>query len=687
MKSLILAEKPSVAKDMARVLNCNKANKGFFEGRDYIITWALGHLATLWEPGDYDARYKSWRMEDLPMLPEKLKVKKLSKTGHQLRTLSMLCKRADIGSFIIATDAGREGELVARWAMLLAGYRGKIQRLWISSQTDKAILEGFRNLKDGRDYQHLYEAAVSRAEADWLVGLNVTRALTCKYDVQLSAGRVQTPTLAMIVQREEEIKNFISKPFYRIRTEFQGFFGHWRDKKTKNHRIMTEANLSKIWTKVEGETGRVVSVVEKEKKEYAPKLYDLTELQREANNRFGFSAKKTLSLMQTLYERHKLLTYPRTDSRYISTDIVDTIPERLKGLRATSHGKLASDIAAHKITLGKSVVDNTKVSDHHAIIPTEESADTSRLSFDEKRIYDLVVRRFLAVLLPPARYRELTIITLIAGEEFISRGRVNLESGWKKALAGEGSREVSEDTIPEQNLESPKIGDILEVISLKREKGHTEPPKRFTEGSLLSAMENPAKYVESSEDKKILAQGGGLGTPATRAEIIEKLISTFYVERNGKTLTPTSKGKQLIDMVPESLRSPELTASWEKRLENIARGSEKRSGFMMDIRENATELVGIIKSDSKTFTHDNLSHEKCPMCGKKMLKVKDKKGRSILVCQDRSCGYRDEGSKNNGYGLSVSKREKGMNKRLINQYSDKEEAVTNLGDLLAKFNK
>jgi len=686
MKSLILAEKPSVAKEMARVLKCNKANKGYFEGKDYIITWALGHLATLWVPGDYDARYKNWNMADLPMMPEKLKVKKLKKTGQQLGTLSFLAKRKDVNNFIIATDAGREGELVARWAMLLAGYRGKIQRLWISSQTDKAITDGFKNLKDGREYQHLYEAAVSRAEADWLIGLNVTRALTCKYDVQLSAGRVQTPTLAMMVQREEEIKNFIPKDYYQIRCEFDGYFAHWRSRKNKSTRIFTDKVSSEIMGRLEGKEACVVKVEEKSRKEYAPKLYDLTELQREANKRFGYSAKKTLGYMQTLYERHKVLTYPRTDSRYITTDMVETIKDRLKALEGTTHGKLASDIAKGSIRLGKNVVDDKKVSDHHAIIPTEERPLMSNLTFDEKRVYDLVVKRFMAVLLPPAIYKDITIVTEIEGNEFISRGRSVEELGWKKVLGGEGTKEQAEESLPEQNLASPKVGEILNIKAIKREKGKTSPPKRFTEGTLLSAMENPGKYVDN-KDAKMLLSHGGLGTPATRAEIIEKLIGSFYVERNGKTLTPTSKGKQLIEMVPATLRSPELTAKWEKRLENISKGKEKRSAFMEDIRENAIELVGVVKADTKDFKHENITKEKCPMCSKPMLSVKDKKGRSIFVCQDRKCGYRDEKKKKNDYGISMSKRERGMNKRLINQYSEDEEAVTNLGDLLAKFNK
>lgn len=686
MKSLVLAEKPSVAKEMARVLKCNKANKGYFEGKDYIITWALGHLATLWEPGDYDAKYKNWNMADLPMLPEKLKVKKLPKTGQQLHTLSTLVKRTDINNFIIATDAGREGELVARWAMLLARYKGKIQRLWISSQTDKAIIDGFKNLKDGREYYHLYEAAVCRAEADWLVGLNVTRALTCKYDVQLSAGRVQTPTLAMIVDREEEIKNFVPKNYYQIRAEFDGYFGHFRSKKSKSTRIFDEVITGDIINKLEGKTAKIIDVNEKIKKEYAPRLYDLTELQREANKRFGYSAKKTLSYMQTLYERHKILTYPRTDSRYITTDMVETIKDRLRALEGSSYGKLASEISKTPINLGKNTVDNSKVSDHHAIIPTEEKPILSKLSFDEKRIYDLVVKRFLAVLLPHAIYKRVEITTEIDGHEFISRGRTVIEEGWKKALSSEGQRDERDESLPDQIFSAPKAGSSIEVISIKREKGKTKPPKKFTEGTLLSAMENPGKYVQSKENKQILSHGG-LGTPATRAEIIEKLIGSFYVERNGKTLSPTSKGKQLIEMVPPTLRSPELTANWEKRLDYIAKGEEKRIHFMTDIRKNAMELVGVVKADTKDFKHENLSKEKCPMCSKPMLTVKDKKGRPILVCQDRKCGYRDEKKKKNDYGISMSKRERGMNKSLISKYSETEEATTNLGDLLAKFTK
>lgn len=686
MKSLILAEKPSVAKDMARVLKCNKANKGYFEGKDYIITWALGHLATLWEPGDYDARYKSWKMEDLPMLPEKLKIKKLKKTGHQLRTLAMLCKRNDIKEFIIGTDAGREGELVARWAMFLAGYKGKIKRLWISSQTDRAILEGFKNLKDGREYQNLYESAVARAEADWLVGLNITRALTCKYDVQLSAGRVQTPTLAMIVQREKEIKEFVPVNYYQINVDLGDFFAHWKSKKSGSTRIASEELAGKIMEEIGKEKLSVIDVREKEKKEYAPRLYDLTELQREANNKYSYSAKKTLSIMQTLYERHKALTYPRTDSRYITSDIVETIGERLKTLRESSHSKLVKELVGKKIVLGKNVVDNSKVTDHHAIIPTEEKIDISKLTFDEKRIYTLVVRRFLAVLLPPARYSNIEVKLETRGYEFVARGKQIKELGWKKVMASEVRRDEEERELPDQELRLVKVGEELSIENIKREKGQTRPPKKFTEGSLLSAMENPSKYVDKKEDKKMLLEGG-LGTPATRAEIIEKLISSYYIERNGKVLTSTSKGRQLIEIVPRELSSPELTARWEKRLDNIANNREKKSKFISDIREKSKVLVQDVKNSNIEYTHDNLSNEKCPMCSKKMLSVKDKRGKKELVCQDRSCGYKHEEKKKNDYGMKLSKRERGMNKRLINQYSEEEEAVTNLGDLLAKFNK
>ncbi len=398
MKSLVLAEKPSVGKDLARVLNCHQKTKGYCEGADYVVTWSLGHLVTLAEPHVYDKKLKEWRMEDLPMLPEKMKLQVIRQTSSQFRTVSNLMKRKDIGELIIATDAGREGELVARWIMKLAGWGKKpFKRLWISSQTDEAIHEGFANLKPGEAYNNLFHSALCRAEADWLIGLNVTRTLTCKFNASLNAGRVQTPTLSMVVNREKEIKNFTPVDYWTITADFGDYFGTWRDK-NGNSRLFDYAKAKGLVARVEGQTGTIEDVSVKAKSEPPPLAYDLTELQRDANRRYGFSAKKTLSVTQSLYERHKLVTYPRTDSRYITTDMVATLPRRLKSIAVESYAKLVEPLLQEKLSPSKRFVNDSKVSDHHAIIPTEQPPNLQALTGDEKNIYDLIVRRFIAVL-------------------------------------------------------------------------------------------------------------------------------------------------------------------------------------------------------------------------------------------------------------------------------------------------
>lgn len=672
MKSLVFAEKPSVAKEIARVLNCKNKQNGYFEGKDYIVTWALGHLATLAEPGDYNPSYKNWSMDVLPIIPEKMRVKRLKQTSKQYKVVEYLMRRKDIKDLIIATDAGREGELVARWTMKLAKFNKPFKRLWISSQTDKAIKDGFAALKPGKDYDRLYYAAVCRAEADWLIGLNLSRALTCHYNTQLSSGRVQTPTLAMIVNREKEIRSFKPKTFWEIKVDFDGYFGHWRSKSNNSGRIFNQEFADKLKNKLNNKNGKVINVESKVKTEAHPLAYDLTELQRDGNKRYGFSAKKTLSLIQTLYERHKLLTYPRTDSRYITTDMVPTLKDRLTALKGTSYETFANNILGSEIKTTKRFVDNNKVSDHHAIIPTEEKPDFKNLSSDERKIYDLVVRRFLAVLYPAYKYKEIKIITEIENENFYSKGKEVISKGWKEITSNTQADEVNNtEILPEQNLKPVNKGDSKKVISVKQVKGHTKAPNLYNEASLLGQMEK-----------------NNLGTPATRAEIIEKLISSFYVERSGNKLSSTSKGKQLIDLVPEMMKSPELTAEWERWLEAIAKGKASSGKFMNDIKIKAKELVEQVKTSEIKFKLDNISSEKCPMCGKNMLNVKGKKGRKMLVCQDRECGYRENVKRKGETGISVSKRDRAMNKKMISQYADnKEEVGTNLGDLLKDFMK
>lgn len=645
-KVLVLAEKPSVGRDIAKVLKSNQNKGSYIEGNKYVITWALGHLVGLQDPEGYDEKYKTWSIETLPMLPKYMKLTVLKKTSKQFYEVKKLLNRNDIEEIVIATDAGREGELVARWIIEKAGVKKPIKRLWISSQTDKAILDGFKNLKPGSQYENLYKAAVCRAEADWIVGLNATRALTCKYNAQLSAGRVQSPTLAMIVDREDEIKNFKPKDFYTISAKANGISLQWVNK-DNNLRIFNEEAANKILNNLKGHDAKIISITETPKKKFSPALYDLTELQRDANKIWGYSAKQTLSIMQRLYENHKILTYPRTDSRYISTDVVSTIPERLKAISIGEYRMASSEILKGKINVSKSFVDNSKVSDHHAIIPTEQKPNLSNLSSEERHIYDLVVKRFLSVLMPPFEYIQTNIKAEINKEIFIAKGQVIKSKGWKalydKEIIDDNSKE---DDLKDQVLPKLNNGDLLKINSVDLSKGQTKPPARFNEGTLLSAMENPQKYISVDKDSaKTLNETGGLGTVATRADIIEKLFNSFVIEKKGKEIIPTSKGRQLIDLVPKELKSPLLTAKWEKKLDGISKGKEDSNLFIKEMRNYAVALIESIKGTDSKFIHDNKTGKKCPNCGKYLLEVKGKNG-VMNVCQDRECGYRESVSRN-----------------------------------------
>lgn len=633
---IVLAEKPSVGREIARVLKC-KNNKGsYIEGNGYIVTWALGHLVGLMDPEGYGDKYKKWSMETLPMLPKPMKLTVLKKTSKQYNEVKKQLLRNDVDEIIIATDAGREGELVARWIIDKSGVRKKIKRLWISSQTDKAIMDGFKNLKDGRAYDNLYKAAVCRAEADWLVGLNVTRALTCKYNAQLSAGRVQSPTLAMIVNREDEIKNFKPEDYYNLKALTDKFALSWVSTKG-NTNIFKEEVAKSILDKTKNSTGEVIDITKSRKKKYSPALYDLTELQRDANRIWGYSAKQTLNIMQRLYENYKLLTYPRTDSRYISSDILPTIPDRLRGISVGEYRAYADKLLKQGVKGNKSFVDNSKVSDHHAIIPTEEKLNLGILSSEEKNIYNLVVKRFLSVMLQPYEYEQTTIKVNINGEIFLAKGNTTLEKGWKALY----QREDLDDEEGTQELPTLNVNDKVNIKKIELTKKQTTPPGRFNEGTLLSAMENPHKYINVGKDAaKTLGETGGLGTVATRADIIEKLFNSFVIEKKGKDIYPTSKGIQLIELVPEELKSPLLTAKWEKDLEDISRGKTNDKAFIENMKRYATSLVEDVKKGTNKFHHDNQTGKRCPNCGKYMLEVNGKNGR-MLVCQDRECGYRE----------------------------------------------
>ena len=647
MKSLVIAEKPSVARDIARVLGANQKNGGILEGKNYVVTWALGHLVTLADPEEYDKKYEKWEMAALPMLPEEMKLVVIRQTGRQFSVVKTQLFRKDIGEIIIATDAGREGELVARWILEKAGCHKPIKRLWISSVTDKAIKEGFANLKDGHDYDNLYRAAVARAEADWLVGMNGTRALTCKYNAQLSCGRVQTPTLAMIAKREEEIRKFVPKEYYGISLETQDVKWTWRDEKTKSFRTFSRERAEQIKGRLENAALEITSVEKKAKKTMAPGLYDLTTLQREANLKYGFSAKETLNIMQRLYENHKVLTYPRTDSRYIGKDIVPTIKERLKACGIGPYRKLAGALMNKPVQVNGSFVDDKRVSDHHAIIPTEQFVQLDHMTNEERKIYDMVVRRFLAVLYPASQYEQVTMEAKAAGETFAASGKVIKSLGWKEVYEGGADDDLEDEAedekkLKDQRLPEMKTGTRLKILKTSLNTGKTKPPARFTEATLLAAMENPVKFMETRDKEavKTLGETGGLGTVATRADIIEKLFHSFMMEKKGNEIHITSKAKQLLELVPEDLKKPELTADWEMKLSQIAKGRIRQGDFLHQIRDYTCEIVDEIKTGEGTFRHDNLTNKVCPQCGKKLLAVNGKNSK-MLVCQDRECGYRE----------------------------------------------
>ncbi|RDU24816.1 DNA topoisomerase III [Anaerosacchariphilus polymeriproducens] len=644
MKTLVIAEKPSVGRDIARVLNCTKKQNGCIEGNRYVVTWGLGHLVTLAAPENYDKKYKVWKMEDIPIMPNKFEIEVIKQTAKQYGVVKQLIHRKDIENIVIATDAGREGELVARWILEKAKNQKPCKRLWISSVTDKAIKEGFSKLKSAKEYENLYYAAVARAEADWLVGLNATRALTCKYNAQLSCGRVQTPTLSMIAKRENEIKNFKPETYYGITVQSNGIVFTWRDEKSGSYRSFSKERMEEILNKIKEDSINIIKVDKKDKKSYAPLLYDLTELQREANKRFGYSAKETLNILQRLYENHKVLTYPRTDSRYITTDIVETLEERIRACAIGPYKKMAGNLLKSRPIEGKKAfVNNSKVSDHHAIIPTEQYPEFIHMTNEEKKLYDLVVKRFLAVLYPPCEYVETVLIGVICGEKFYAKGNVIIKNGWKEVYHSIEDDEIEEPKgLKEQKLPLVEEGQTLKEVKVKLSEGQTKPPAKFNEATLLSAMENPIKYMECKDQQmaKTLGETGGLGTVATRADIIDKLFSSFFIEKKGEEISVTSKGKQLLDLVPEDLKKPELTAKWEMNFSQIAKGQLKSSIFMNEIRTYTLNIIEQIKFAEGIFRHDNLTNKICPQCGKRLLKVNGKNSK-MLVCQDRNCGYRE----------------------------------------------
>ncbi len=643
MKQLVLAEKPSVGKELARVLGCTNRGK-YLENEDYVVTWALGHLVTLCPPDYYGAEYRHWTLRNLPILPEKLETMVIDKSKDQFETVKYLLGRDDVEGVIIATDAGREGELVARWILKQAGCSKPAKRLWISSQTDLAIRQGFANLRPASDYDNLYAAAESRSYADWYVGYNVSRAMSCHFDTRLSAGRVQTPTLALITSREDEIEDFAGRFYWTIKADFGSFKASWYSA-DNTIRINEEAKANEIAEKLKGAKGVVSSIREVPKAEKPPLAYDLTELQRDANNVLGFSAKETLDTLQRLYEVYKIVTYPRTDSRYITADIVPTIPERLAALSATAFGQRALSLSRNGIRTDLSrLVNDELVSDHHALLPTEQKVDVTKLSANEKALWELIITRFLETLSGDYEYKTTTVEVTAEGERFVTRLTLPVKQGWRDVARDIGRRSAA--STEDEGDDNPLIlrlaeGEELEIKDVVLKRSATLPPDRYTEADLLFAMEHAGRFVEDAELKSHLENG--LGTPATRADIIEKLIQNNCIERRGKELVPTAKGRELVRLVPVQLRSAELTGKWEQRLSEISKGSETEAPFIADIKKNATDLVNQVIANRDKFDPFLMGDKlkPCPSCGWPMMTVHDEYDRPHHVCQRFSCGYEE----------------------------------------------
>ena len=660
MKKLVIAEKPSVGREIARNLGCFDRSQGYIEGQDWIVTWALGHLVELAPPQHYSAAWKRWSIRDLPMLPETLEESVIEESKEQFDIISSLLSRSDVESVVIATDAGREGELVARWILKLNDYKGKMERLWISSQTEKAIKEGFSSLHPSSEYDNLYAAAECRADADWYVGMNVTRALTCHHDAKLSAGRVQTPTLALMTKREDEIEAFLGSYYYSARGDFGLFAASYYPE--ENSIRFTDDKKAEELKEKKDRSGKVKRIESLEKRDSVPLLYDLTELQRDANTALGFSAKETLDTLQRLYEVHKIVTYPRTDSRYITPDIVPTLKDRVKALQGTAFSRVVDEYLEHGfVTDNPRFVDESKVSDHHAIIPTEEKVRLDKLSYDEKRLWELIALRFLESIGEDYVYSTTTADIDVDGDIFRTRLTLPLKKGYRSVAESSGLKStvaVVDEGDDSFALRRLKEGDEVTLLSVRVRKSSTTPPERYTDATLLSAMEHAGRFVEDEELKSNLTSG--LGTPATRADIIEKLVQNRYVERQGKYFVPTPKGREVVRLAPDVLKSPELTGKWEGRLEAISKGKEDPDVFIRDIKKMASSLVEEVKNSSLVFSPVFKDGKKCPYCQGEMMKAEDSDGSIHYICQRLSCQYEEK-----VYKVKVSTGEKKSSKSFV----------------------
>ena len=620
MKSVVLCEKPSVARDIARNLGAKNNKNGCLEGDKYIVTWALGHLVTLQTPDKYK-EFSNVSLENLPMIPKYMKTEIIKKTFKQYKIIETAVNRKDVNEVIIATDAGREGELVARYILEKANCKKKVKRLWISSVTDKAIKDGFKNLKAGDDYLGLYYSGVARANADWLVGINASRALTLKYNASLNCGRVQTPTLQMVFEREEKIKSFVPREYYTFEAVVDGIRFNCGE---------SEYNFTKAEKFVSDNKNKTINFdkVEVKIKTSIPKpLYNLTDIQQAASALFRLSPKQTLNIIQRLYESHKVLTYPRTDSRYLTTDMKNTLADRLRAIGG-DYKEITAKLLHEKDFNTKRIINNSKVSDHHAIIPTEQKPNYMSLSDTELKIYNLVVKRFLENLLPDYKYEETSYSFKLDNKVFTAKSTKVIQFGFK---------ELSRSEIEDKKISFSTKEFCLD--SFQYNKKQTTPPSYYTEGSLIYAMENPFEFVDDDNERKILKQTNGIGTVATRADILEKLFTNDYLVLDNGRIKTTNKAKQLLNLVPKNLKSPSLTATWEKQLDNIAKNKLSKDKFLKDIKDYTRECILEIKDSQDKFKHDNISGKKCEECGSYMLEV-DKKGTKMLKCSSPTCRNR-----------------------------------------------
>ena len=651
---VVVAEKPSVGMDIARVLGCKTRGDGCMVGDTYTVTWAVGHLVTLSEPDELDPKYKTWSFSTLPILPETIPLKILSKTKDQYNKVKKLINDKETDSLICATDAGREGELIFRYIYEKAGCKKPFQRLWISSMTDEAITEGFRDIRPGADYDGLYESARCRSKADWLVGMNASRAFTLKYNTLLSIGRVQTPTLAILVKRRKEIENFKPEGFRTITADFGDYSGvYFSEKLDPDTHLKEKADAEAIVEAVKGKTGMVIQAETTRKKEATPQLYDLTSLQRDANRMLGFTADKTLKTAQSLYEKHKALTYPRTDSRYLPPDMIPRVVQTMKLLPESYQKYVPGALPDGKLPVSKRTIDKTKVTDHHAIIPTAKKADLSQFSDDERKLYDLVARRLLAAFYPWCEYDATKIITKADEHTFRTTGKVIVVNGWHDVQPLENPPKSKKKPAEEGESESPlpplAEGDTRTVKDARIKEDKTKPPIPHTDASLLAAMETAGRELDDEELVRQM-KGSGIGTPATRAAIIERLLHVGYAQRRGKTLNATDKGVMLIDVVPGELSSPELTGRWELALHDITDGKQdpdrfmdgiaRMSGFLVDYaKEHAAALEFPAeqnrygKSSGAKMAFAILQGAVCPVCGKGGMRENSK----AFGCTEKGC--------------------------------------------------